>query len=118
MSLSPDVTMLLVDSDLGAQPFVIRRRTGKWVGGRFEVNQTETINATGIIVPPSSEKLQYFPEGERRNGMIAIYSQTTMHLTDGKDIADDVTWHGDNYKIIQIDPWVDYGYNIAYASKR
>lgn len=118
MSLSPDVTELLVDPDLGAQSFTIRRRTGKWQGGRMEVVTDETLTAVGIIQPPSSEELQFFPEGERRKGVIAIYTQTLLHLTEGEEIADDVTWHDESYKIIRVDRWDDYGYCVAYAQKR
>lgn len=118
MSLSPDVTELLVDPDLGAQSFTVRRRTGEWQGGRMKVVSDETLSAIGIIQPPSSEELQYFPEGERRKGMVAIYTQTILHLTEGEDIADDVTWQGEAYKIIRVDRWDDYGYCVAYAQKR
>ena len=31
--LSPDVTMLLTDPDLGAQSFTVRRRTSQWESG-------------------------------------------------------------------------------------
>ena len=116
--LMPDVTALLDDSDLGAQEFTITRREGKWNGGRFEVTETKDITAVGIIQPPSAEELQTFPEGERRKGMIAIWSKTIMHLTEGKDITDDVTWRGEQYKVIRVDRWTDYGYCVAYAQKR
>lgn len=118
MSLSPDITELLVDPELGAQPFTITRRKGKWVEGSNTVDSTETIKAIGIIQPPSSEEMQYFPEGERRENCIAIYSQTIMHLSSGKDFADSVTWRGEEYKIIRVDRWDDYGYCVAYAQKR
>lgn len=118
MALSPDVTELLVDPDLGAQEFIVRRRTGKWQGGRMIVAEDTTFTAIGIVQPPSSEELQFFPEGERRKGMVAIYTQAILHLTEGEDVADDVTWRGDEYKIVRVDRWDDYGYCVAYAQKR
>lgn len=113
-----DITELLVDPDLGAQEFTVRRRKGKWHGGRMEVSEDLSLTAIGIIQPPSSEELRFFPEGERREGMIAIYTQTMLHLTEGEEIADDVTWQGEPYKIIRVDRWDDYGYCVAYAQKR
>lgn len=118
MALMPDVTMLLFDPDLGAQTFEVKRRKGEWIGGRLVMRQQETITATGIIQPPSPEQLAMFPEGERRQGMIAIYTTTILHLSDGKDVSDDVTWRGEQYKVIHIDRWTDYGYCVAYAQKR
>lgn len=116
--LMPDVTQLLEDDDLGAQQFTITRRTGQWDEGDFVVKSTETITATGIIQPPSSEELSFFPEGERRKGLIAIWTKTPMHLTEGEEITDDVTWRSEQYKVIRIDRWSDYGYCVAYAQKR
>lgn len=118
MSLMPDVTDLLHDPDLGAKEFIVLRRTGEWDGGRFRVKTSETIEGTGIMVPPSAEQLATFPEGERRKGIVAIYTKTILHLTEGEDIADDVTWMGEQYKVIRVDRWDEYGYCIAYAQKR
>lgn len=118
MFLEPDVTEIVDDPDLGGQPFQIRRRTIQWQGGRTSAATEETINATGIIQPPSSETLQTFPEGERRNGMIQIHSRTFMHLSDGEDVSDEVTWRGESYKVVRVDPWTDYGFCVAYAAKR
>ena len=118
MALSPDVTELLIDPDLGAQEFTVRRRKGKWQGGRMEVSEDKTFTAIGIIQPTSSEDLQFFPEGERRKGMITIYTQEILHLTEGENITDDVTWQSEAYKVIRVDRWQDYGYCVAYAQKR
>ena len=120
MVLSPDVTELLVDPDLGAQEFTVRRRKGKWQGGRMEVVEDTTLTPTGIIQPTSAEDLQYFPEGERRKGMITIFTQEKLYLTEDKtsDISDDVIWQGEAYKVIKADRWEDYGYTVGYAAKR
>ena len=118
MALMPDVTELLFDPDLGAQEFVVTRRTGKWVGGRLTVDTEETLIAIGIIQPPSAEQLAFFPEGERRKGQIVIYTTTTLHLTEGTDIADDIMWNGEQYKLVNVKRWDDYGYVEAYAELR
>lgn len=118
MPLSPDVTALLVDPDLGAQPFTVVRRKGKWSAGRLLVSDEETLVFTGIIQPPSSEQLAFFPEGERREGKIAIHTQSALHLSDGEDISDDVIWRGESYKVVAVNRWNDYGFCVAYAQKR
>lgn len=118
MALMPDVSALLFDPDLGAQEFTIKRRTGKWIGGRMTVDSETIIRAIGVIQPPSAEQLVFFPEGERRKGQIVIYTTTMLHLTDGSDIADDVTWNGEQYKLVNVKRWNDYGYVEAYAELR
>lgn len=118
MALMPDVTSLLLDHDLGAQRFNVKRRTGTWTGGRMIVSDTQIIQAIGIMQPPSPETLRTFPEGERREGIVAIYTQTLLHLSEGDDIADDVTWLGEQYKVIRVERWDQYGFCVAYAQKR
>lgn len=121
MALMPEVQFLLSDPELGAQRFTITRRTGKWTGGRLVVDpQTgvQTIKAVGVIVPPEPEQLEFFPEGERRKDMKAIYSKTMMHVSEGNDVSDEITWRDVPYKIIKVDRWDDWGFCVAYAVKR
>ena len=119
MPLLPDVTMLLQDRDLGAQTFQVTRRTGSWQGGRLTMPNTgNKLTITGIIQPPTAEQLMFFPEGERREGSIVIYTKAKLFLTEGADVADEVLWRGEKYKVIRVDRWDDYGYNVAYAEKR
>ena len=82
------------------------------------VKTDETLSFTGIIQPTGAEQLQFFPEGERREGMITVYSKPLLHLTEGEDVSDDVTWNGEQYKVIRVDRWQDYGYCVAYAQRR
>lgn len=120
MSLMPDVAFLLFDSDLGAQPFTVKRRKGKWNSGRFDVSEEKILDPApvGIMLPPTEEQMLTLPEGVRRNGIVALYTTTMLHVTEGEDIADDVTWLGEQYKIIRVDRWDQYGFWIAFAHKR
>jgi len=117
--LMPDVTMLLTDPTLGAQPITITRKHGSWSGGRFTLEgEAETFRITGILQPPSPEQLEFFPEGEKREGQVVVYTKTHLYLTEGDMVSDVVTWRGEDYKIVNINRWQDYGFNIAYAQKR
>ena len=121
MALMPEVQFLLSDPDLGAQRFTITRKTGKWQGGRLVVDpQTgvETISAIGIVVPPEPEHLSFFPEGEKREDMKAIYSKTMMYVSEGKEVADEINWRGVPYKVVKADRYDDWGFCVAFAVKR
>lgn len=122
MALMPEVQFLLSDPDLGAQRFTITRKTGKWQGGRLVIpadgSGTKTINAIGIIVPPSEEQLEFFPEGERRTDRKAIYSKTMMYVSEGKEVSDEVTWRGVPYRVLNVQRWDDYGFCVAFAVKK
>lgn len=118
MQLSPDVTYLLEDTDLGAQAFTIRRTKGTWNKGRQEKQTPEEIPAVGIIQPTASEELEHFPEGTRKKGMITIYSRTMIYAAEGDTFSDEITWNDHVYKVEKSDRWQDYGYCAAYAARR
>ena len=121
MALSPDVDFLVSDPELGAQPFIITRRTARWHEGKLIIPSgsegTQARSAVGIIDPPTPDQLEFFPEGVRREATKAVYSQTIMHVTEGKNVSDTITWDGDVYKIVRVDPWNEWGFCVAYAVK-
>ena len=118
MALLPDVTEILYDPELGAQSFTIKRKQGRWNGGRLIISNEETISAVGNIQPAGAEQLQFFPEGERQRGECVIYTTTILHTSEGESVSDDIIWRGDEYKIVRVDRWDEWGFNIAYAAKR
>lgn len=111
------MAFLVQDPDLGAKPFTITRRRGKWRGGRLEIVSEETIKAVGNFQPPTQEQLAFFPEGERREGQVAIWTNTPLHTTKGEEVSDTVTWRGEVYRIIALDTWVEHGFCVAYGQK-
>lgn len=119
MSLPPEVAYLCDDPDLGAQSFTVTRRKGKWIAGRFQVDgDPEILHPIGNMQPASEEQLAFFPEGERKHESKVIYTRTMLYMTEGEDIADEVTWHNVPYKIIRADRWDDFGFCVAYAARR
>lgn len=118
MPLLPDVSMLTEDRDLGAQRVQVIRRTTKWERGTIKTDAEETLSIVGIVQPLGSEALNFLPEGERRKGGISIYTRSTLRLTEGQDASDEVIWQGERYKVVRVDRWSQYGFCVAYASKR
>lgn len=117
--LMPDITAVLFDPTVGSRPFEIRRRRGKWVGGRFVIQgDVEIIPARGCIQPQGAENMSQSPEGEKREGGIVIYTTTTIYLTEGEEVSDEVIWQGEKYKIMSVNRWQEHGFNVANASKR
>lgn len=57
-----DVSRLITDPDF-CEPFVIRRRVGKWEAGRFIATPEDTA-VTGIVEPTSGDDLEQVPEGD------------------------------------------------------
>jgi hypothetical protein len=118
----------IINSPRIAQPsaFTVTRSTGTWVNGRFTLT-TSTLNYSGTILPASSKDVIQTPEGDRIKGEIAIYTDSNCPLYEtflnqktgnSGNVSDEVTWQGENYKIIQVKPYVDYGYYKAIAVRK
>jgi hypothetical protein len=108
----------VVNDPAFAQSFTITRsKGGQFKLGRW-INATQTVASWGSIQPPSPEELEMVPEGDRVTGMIVIHSsqpiyETNVNLTNG--ISDLVTWHDNQYRVMKVLPWQDYGYWKALA---
>jgi hypothetical protein len=107
-----------------AQEFTITRSSGgSWQFGTW-VNQTESVPGYGVIQPISAKELKMIPEGDRVEGMISFHSSAPIyetHTTSQTDatarISDTILWHTQNYRIIKVYPWEDFGYYKAIGTR-
>ncbi|MCB2297794.1 hypothetical protein [Clostridium tagluense] len=97
-----------------SQPFIVYRKSGSWVSGRWI--QTETsIPLTGTITIAKEKDLQQIPEGDRVGGEIAVYCTQALYVTRVANnpkagTSDEVLWQGDRYRLFSVRPLIDYGY--------
>lgn len=105
-----------------SQSFVICRKVGSWDHGEFI--QTCLIPAPkpiGVIIPASAKEIMQFPEGDRSTSMMVFYSPIeimTTHVDDGNGYSgtsDEIYWRGNNYKILNVNQYADFGYFKAYG---
>nr|WP_148403791.1 hypothetical protein [Desulfitobacterium hafniense] len=77
------------------------------------------IPFTGIVKPATAKELQQFPEADRPTSLIAFYSEKEMFLTEDsgnhQGTSDVAEWRGKCYRLIKVDPDVDYGFYRAYG---
>ena len=122
-----DVSRIVL-SLFAAQPsaFTVTRKTGAWVQGDFETT-SETLQMNGSIQPVNSKDLQQVPEGDRVVGLIKIYTVDPLYVThedttvSGEDglLSDEVTWKGEQYKILNIpNDFSDFGYYKSIAARK
>lgn len=107
------------DPDFAQNFTITRSQGGQFKLGRWQ-NATTSVAAWGSIQPPNPEELEQVPEGDRVLGLIAIHSsqpiyETNVELTNG--ISDIVIWHNQNYRVVKVFPWQDYGYWKALATR-
>lgn len=108
--LHPDVTALLLDPDLGAQPFSVTRYVTMMKQGK-PVVEKETLLAVGSIQPAKAEELSQSPEGDRVAGSIVIRSPTEIRQTDS------VFWAGCAWKVLSVNRYAQHGYYEAYLTR-
>lgn len=118
-----NVSELINDPDF-CQTFTVTRNTGDFTDGYF-VTTPSAITMTGVIQPLNTEETNQLPEGDRLSGAIKVYTLERVyltHITQPADntgyIADEITWKGEKYKVIQSQNYLDYGYHRTIAIRK
>ena len=111
----------VVNSPVFAQQYTVNRSVGTFQQGGF-VFTTTAIPFWGIIQPASDSDLAQVPEGDRVTGLIGFISEARMYKTyvegQAEGIGDQIVWRGQNYKVVAVTIWKDFGYWKAIASRQ
>lgn len=108
---------IVTDPDL-AQPFVVTRSTGQFVLGGWQENPPATIQMYGVVSVANEQDLEAIPEGDRVRGAMvfhAIQEIFTTHEDTSSGTSDIITWNNEQYRVVSIAPYKDYGYYRATA---
>ena len=102
------------------QVYTVTRTSGHFKEGKFVLDEPTKFDITGIITVASAKEINMIPEGDRINGAMVFYSLEPLYVThtdlNGRQgISDRIYWRGNYYKIMQVNPWIDYGYYQAIA---
>jgi hypothetical protein len=117
----PTISLTRVaNSPAFAQDYIVNRSTGTFQQGGY-VFATVPIPFYGIIQPASNQDLLQIAEGDRVTGMIAFISEKPMYRTrvegSTSGIGDTITWDGQEYRVVAVVPWKDFGFNKAIAAR-
>jgi hypothetical protein len=110
-----NVGEVVTDPDF-AQTFTIRRSTGSFVTGIFQSTTTD-IKAVGTISVANAKEVAMVPEGDVIKGMMVFHSQVLIQATRPKGASDILIWRGEQYRVLNVFPYVDYGYYKALATR-
>jgi hypothetical protein len=130
-----DVSELITDPDF-ASTYVVIRRTGQWVKGRFVVGEPLTLNYYGAVQPATVRELQQLAIGDHESGVMKFFVRQpndiyiTRVLNKSEEIpgqtvcqiSDEIEFRGLRYKVLQIMPWQNSaagptgGWTRAFAS--
>lgn len=118
-----NVSFLITDPAF-AQTIKVYRKTGDWApNGEFVITENE-IQMTGVISIANAKQIEFIPEGDRIGGEIAIHTLEALYNsrnateTEQAGVSDEILWHGDRYKIYQVNEYSDYGYYFAIGQRK
>lgn len=106
----------VVHSPMLSQSVVINRQSGTWVKGRFTIGEKQIITTMGVVTKAKARDLSVVPEGDRQGGAIRVLTTIPMYVTGqngGSNFSDTITWEGDTYKVVSVDPDQKYGFYRA-----
>jgi cell division protein YceG involved in septum cleavage len=117
----PTISLTRVaNSPAFAQAYTVNRSTGSFQQGGY-VSTTTARAFWGIVQPATEEDLQQVPEGDRSTGMMGFISEQPMHKTraagSASGIGDTVTWRGQDYRVVAVTQWGDFGFFKAIAAR-
>lgn len=99
------------------QIYTVTRTEGHFEKGKFILDEPIKFDISGVITVASAKEVNMIPEGDRINGAMVFYSLVPLHTTTNNPnaISDIIEWRNNKYKIMQVNPWIDYGYYQAIA---
>ena len=117
----PTISLTRVaNSPAFAQAYTVNRSTGQFEQGGY-VSTTVPIPFYGIIQPISEQDLLQVPEGDRVTGMLGFISEQPMYRTrvegSTSGIGDTITWRGQEYRVVAVVLWRDFGFSKALAAR-
>lgn len=85
--------------------FTVSRPTGSFVLGKWVAGSATTFTIWASVQPVSGMDLQLVPEGRRDSQAVKIYTSTLLQIGEGGTNADILTAFGDQFEIIEVQPW-------------
>ena len=102
-------------NNLNAQWYDVYRSEGEFAeGGWVEIIQSPpSFLMHGIIVPASAKELKMVPEADRPEAAMMFWSSVEIYTTRNgttEGTSDKILWQNEYYRILQVNPYVDYGF--------
>jgi len=105
---------------LNSQAYTVLRSTGSFINGRWTENPEIEVSMYGLIMVMSEKELAQFPEADLIKGAMIFCSTQEIFTTrtgTSQGTSDRIVWRGEEYKIFNVAPWVDYGYFRAAGER-
>lgn len=109
-----DVSEAVVDPDI-AQFFTILRSAGVYQNGTW-VSETTSIQAFGTVSVAEEHEAVMTPEGDVIHGARVFHVNVPIFATqENVGSSDILVWQGQQYRVLRVANYQDYGYYRAIA---
>ena len=114
---------IITDGELGAAPFIIRRRHYILSAGEAILSDTEDITTYGTVHPTADADLTLVPEEYRSEILRTFYAPVPFSLGVRADPAsftapDQILYGGKTYLVIAVKDWSAFGFSKAIAVEK
>lgn len=104
-----DVDDLLSDIDIAGDQILVTRNTRTVDTGGLTVDAPSVIVTYGNAQPSRGQELNQIPDEQREGAFMTFYTPITLIALSLTTAPDIVTWNNDNYRIVHVMPWGNYG---------
>ena len=114
---------IIMDGELGAAPFVIRRRHFTLTAGEAVLTDAEDITTSGTVHPTADADLALVPEEYRSEVLRTFYAPVPFSLGVRADSAsftapDQILYAGQTFLVIAVKDWSAFGFSKAIAVEK
>lgn len=111
----------IVNNPKVSREFIIYRKNGEWINGRFEEKETPVV-LRGVISVAKAKELEWIPEGDRVGGELMVHCTEKIFTTRNNEndigTSDELLWNDERYKIYSVSPYSDFGFYKAIAMRK
>lgn len=114
-----NIEEMITDPDF-VQDFIILRSSGAFVDGVWTESAPQRIKVQGVVNVMNAKELNMLPEGDRISGGMNFHTTEEVFVTrtgQEQGTSDKIIWRGEQYKIFNVFPYVDYGYYKASGER-
>ena len=106
---SLDVSDVLLDSDFMTKDLVCKRIMVEVGGNGRSVTSEESFQFSGVVTTNSGQNMDRREDGTLIKGAINIHTKTPLIAGSKDHQADEITWKGKTYYVVQVFDNLHYG---------
>lgn len=111
-----DVDDVLLDPDFFDSTLICTRLTQRVTTDGIARNSAVASGFSGVVFPKEGSALVRMPDGSRVHQTISIVTQFALQPQSINLAADLVTWQGNQYTVMHLDSYSNYGRGFVEAT--